>query len=54
MGPLYFITNAANKLEWAHLFLQQTLSKSLNGPHLYFLTAMSNKLEWAYYFYARC
>ena len=32
MDPLFVITDAANDLEWAQLFLWQILSMSLNGP----------------------
>ena len=52
MGPLFFITDATNELEWAQpeLLLWQMLSMSLNGP-INFMEGASNTNEWAHLYF---
>jgi hypothetical protein len=42
------MAGAANKLNWAHLFLWQVLLIRLIGP-IIFMAGAANKLEWAHY-----
>ena len=45
---LHFLAGFAIMFDWAHYFLSQMLSMSLNGPILFLMGDAVNDFEWAH------